>query len=798
MIEKSYFYRKSNDDQYFNYSSTRIELREYISGLTFYNPFENQKAEFAIFDKTPYDLGEVELRDHGKFSSCITVNKPIKYSNKNFDTLQQSGTISFYLGVNKLNGYSKQTIFLDKWPENMPEDDYSFTITAGRESIKPCNFHLEENATKEDVLNTILVSVDPAIFKAEVDISGDISNVIIKSVYPGEVINLTDGTYGTNLLSILDVGDKIFGCYPETDQEVLAFVNDDGRYDINVIHANLDNVSYLKVALYDGNSSLATELKTKWENDSSTLNNIEINFDYDVAYLFIDGELKDFKATNFKREFGGELWLCGTNEYPYTFDELIIFSSLTHTASFTPRTTQLTKYTSTRPYIDFFWKGNDISSTSLNQLVVNSTPNIHFILYADNQAYYYLSGSWRNSDGTFSQSNDLGTFVAKIPEFDLNNQEIFIRAFFDSDGTSPAWIENIYFELDDTSIYGDEAEAPAILVGTKEHGDELIDMYNKTLIITTDKGTTEITFDGPLTLSVNDECEVMTGCNEFVLDFDNEDILQQALNQIPVVILAYQPFTISKDILIKEILKLNENIILELGGFTMTGENTEARIILLEGAKITGNGINLERAGTYKWNGTAFAREPETIIVGTKEEFLSALENEDNVLISDETAITLSSADEFNVPSGTTITVNGKLTISDASTGHCYGVIDVYGEFINNAGLTWGWTPNGAEDNGKIIIHSGAEIYQNGTHFIGTDDAIITLTSGTLTLAYEENVLNGEATTGSITLFDPYVVAAGSTLTVKAGATITLSPAGEYWGTQRLGGSLTGNVVYEE
>jgi hypothetical protein len=798
MIDKSYFYRKASDDEYFEYSNTRIELRQYTKNLIFYNPLDNQTAEYAIFDKTPYDLGEIELKDHGTFGGCITVKKPIKYSKKNLDTLQKTGTIVFNLAINKLDGYSKETIFLDKWPTNMPEDDYSFTITAGRESIKPCNFHLKENASKEDVLNTILVAVDPSIFKAEVDISDDISNIIIKSVYPGEIIEITDGTYGVNLLSVLDVGNKIFGCYPVVDQEIITFFNnEDNKFNIKVIHANVKEVSYLKILFYNENGELKTELKSKWENDGSSLTNVEINFDYDVAYLFLDGELKDFKSTGFIREYGGELWIQGTEQYPYTFDEFFILSTLSHTASFNPRTVQLTKYTSTRPYIDFFWKGNDISLTSLNQLVVSSTPNIHFILYADNQAYYYLSGAWRQSDGTFDQSNDLGAFVAKVQEFDFNNQEIAIRAFFNSDGTSPAWIENIYFELDNTSIYGDEAESPAILVGEKEHKDDLIDVYNKTLIITTDKGATEIIFEGALTLETNDECQTMVGCNEFILDFDNEDILQQALDTIPITILNYDSLTITKNILISQTLKLNENIILNLGGFSMAGTNTDALIILQEGAKITGNGINLIKAGTYKWNNTAFIRQQEKKNVNSLQELLDTIADGDNAVIPVGTTITVGNT--FEVPAEAIITVNGILTIPATATGICYGTIDIYGTLNNLAGDDWGWNyQSGAINSGEIIIHQNANVYlKDNIYFIGNQTAKVTITSGTLNLTYLINTLNGEAYINSaIAIQDPYVVASGGILTVRTGVSIILVPQADA-GPKHFGGSLTGNVVTE-
>lgn len=805
MIEKSYFYRKASEEQYFEYSTTRIALREYIENLIFYNSFNNQTAEVAFFDKTPYELGTVELRDHGTFGACVTVKAPIKYDKKNLDTLQKTGTISFNIGINKLEGFSKQTIFLDNWPENMPEDDYSFTLTAGRESTKPVNFHLGANATKEDVLNTILVAVDPSIFKAEVDVSGDLTNVIIKSAYPGEIIDITDGTYGTNLLSILSVGNKIFGCYPiNGDQELLTFNNENNSYSIKVIHANEENESIFKVEFYNKEGELKTTLRSKWENDGSNLTNIEIDFDYDVAYLFLDGELKDFQSTNFEREFGGELWVCGTENNPYTYDEIYILSTITHTASFDTRETQLTKYTATRPYIDFFWKGNDISSDSLNQFVVSATPNIHFILYVDNQAYYYLSGAWRDSDGTFNQSNDLGTFVAKVSEFDLNNNEIAIRAFFNSDGTSPAYIENLYFELDDTSIYGDEAEAPAILVGTKKHENIPIDIYGKKLIITTDKGVTEIEFEGEYILEVNDECEVMTGCNQFILDIDAELVLQEALRQIPEVILDYEPLTVTRDILVKNKFILKKDIILDIGGNNMAGEN-DALVILQAGAKVQGNGISLTQSGTYRWLNNMWVKDAATTIVSTVEEFLAALTNGDNITVSAGSNIVLTGTD-FNVADGQLIRIDGSLTLPTGFVGSFKGMIDVYGTFDNQAyndlAQTWGWLApeNGATDVGKIVVHTGGQYKQNSNVYIGNTGAIFELKNGTFILSYAENILEGNAVLNeNVQIYDKYVITNGSSLTVEDGkefVLVGLNDPGMPTSSTHLGGSLTGNVLW--
>lgn len=115
--------------------------------------------------------------------------------------------------------------------------------------------------------------------------------------------------------------------------------------------------------------------------------------------------------------------------------------------------------------------------------------------------YYYSAGAWRQSDGTYTKSNDSYTFADYINEFTFSGKdEMFIRAFFESDGDTPAWIEDLYFTLKDDSLLGDGSTTPAILVGEKEHNDEELQIKDKTLIIQTDQGKTEITFPDNLTI----------------------------------------------------------------------------------------------------------------------------------------------------------------------------------------------------------------------------------------------------------------------------------------------------------
>ena len=95
--------------------------------------------------------------------------------------------------------------------------------------------------------------------------------------------------------------------------------------------------------------------------------------------------------------------------------------------------------TPTRPeltyngYIDYQFAGKNIAEGS--ELVVESSNNIHALISYKDQFYYYLAGSWRKSDGTYEQSNDIYTFRDRLVSFPFDGENFFVRFYFASNGS---------------------------------------------------------------------------------------------------------------------------------------------------------------------------------------------------------------------------------------------------------------------------------------------------------------------------------------------------------------------------
>src|SRR5574344_1987610 len=132
---ENYIYKTYSDETKFTADGNKIQLKEYMDNLVFYHPCSSIKAEYASTDKTGEATSQPSIYDHGKFATCLKVSSPITYNYKNFETLNNKGTISFYTGVNELQGYCYQSILASSYPSaGLPAGTYSITIQVGNNS----------------------------------------------------------------------------------------------------------------------------------------------------------------------------------------------------------------------------------------------------------------------------------------------------------------------------------------------------------------------------------------------------------------------------------------------------------------------------------------------------------------------------------------------------------------------------------------------------------------------------------------------------------------------------------------
>ena len=487
MIENWIFKQESNIDTFW-YEDRKISLREYTKDLLLYWSGEEDKAEYALFDKTPVYENLPSICSDGRFGSYSKVSSPIIFAGENLESLADNIHVSFWLAANNING--KYTIVLTK-KEDFPETltgDYSFGVQPRGEIQKQLRITLNE-ATFDDLKDTLGFEIDPS-YGIEISAVSD-NSITLKSINEGVPFSLIEGSDGTDLLSLFDIKVTSHGTVPTEDITLVSLKAENSEL----------NIKHLKDGYLQFNYSQGDILKTTyidWDNNGVDFDHVEVDIDSSVMYVFLNGELlKAVLISPIARVAEKTvLTINGNEDNIYSYEEIIIKSSLVNKEKFTPPISQLTKYDTTRPYIDFHFSGKNIFNNSLNNLVFTGSSNISLVLNYDGLFYYYNNGAWRSSDGSFIKSNDPYTFADYISEFTFTGKDdLFIRAFFDSDGDTEAYLEELYFKVSEDSIFGDGSQTAAILVGEKEfEDDDEIEIGGKGLVINTDQGSTDIVF----------------------------------------------------------------------------------------------------------------------------------------------------------------------------------------------------------------------------------------------------------------------------------------------------------------
>ena len=497
----NYIYKKEFNPWNFTADGARIQLREYQSDLLFYSPLNSYKAEFALYDNAGKFKVKPSIYTGGPFGSYFKINDYYKFDGNNIQPLEDSGRISFYLGVNKANGISSIALTDEKFPEKgLKEGEYSVRITVQDSPTSTIVLKMKDGSSFQDLKNKFLFSLDPSVYKTEVDIKSKEENkIILNSLVSNKRIEVSDGDQGLNLLDYVGIENIDYGTYPSKDITVFEI----GNLKVQHIAKDVDGIlkSYLNVIISDGENN--QEIDLPWNNNGVDLDNIEIDFDRQVIYIFINGELKKIELLNVVRAPSDkDLILRGLENEQYSFDEIIINKHVHHRENFTPRKTQLTKYSTENPYIDFYFSSAEVRDNMLLSII--DQKNCHALICDDSRYYYYNASSWRQSDGTFNKSNDFATFQNQLKDFSYSGGDFFIRVFFESNGTNLAYIEGLQYVLDDETYEDEEGNTPAVLMGEKEWSceekedgaieEERVDLIDTVLIITTDQGTTTIPF----------------------------------------------------------------------------------------------------------------------------------------------------------------------------------------------------------------------------------------------------------------------------------------------------------------
>lgn len=493
----NYIYKKPSDRDSFSANASNIELKEYMNDLVFYSPLNDlYRAEYALYDKVAKFDKKPEVFTGGPFGSYLKITDKYSFDIKNFDSIENNIRISFYLGSNKL--VNNSTIGLRKnknFPEEGLKGDFSLGVRVDGQPVSTMNLNLSKPSTVKQIKNKILFGLDPVVYPYELNSANKEEDLIVlQALYEGKRIDVYDTHDGESLLKYFDREEVEFGTAPNFDNTVFEFRNLKLQHIRNTVDGNAK--SFLRVTIGGEENQI---IEFPWNNDAIKLDNIEIDIDDNLIYIYVNGNVKVVEVLNNKLDKSSDktLTLSGDNNCQYSFDELIINKSCIHTKSFELDDKQLTKYSTKKPYIDYYF---DISTLKDGMtLSTLAQSGIHCCLCNDGKYYYYSTGAWRQASGNFNNTNDWYTFSEKLKEYNFNGNELFIRCFFVSDGVTLSYLNVPYFEMEDEFYEDKEGNTSAILIGTKEwsiDGEPLKeDLAGKSLIITTDKGTSNIEFE---------------------------------------------------------------------------------------------------------------------------------------------------------------------------------------------------------------------------------------------------------------------------------------------------------------
>ena len=466
MIKETFRRIEFSDEQKFVKTDNKIELKEYTDDLLFLLNFNGTfNAEYSFDSPTPTITGNPEIADFDAFgfTQHCNLKGSLTYIKENFSQLTNEGTISFWLSPGFDNAQGEQT-FVQEEPNVISLSAlYGFEIFIDGVSQGKYSFTLNPNDTKAEVFNGISTVLSTNNIEATTEYATD-GRIKIKTTQIGKFVEIKDSDE-VNVNSLIDlmggVEEPILPNGPTTAIEFFKLQNANNKNSISLTHTT---DSHILLRLYDKDGNLVIDEDTGvWSSITTNYYNFELNFNDNIGQFFIDGKLKSVFITNFSREaVDTELVLQGIDDTDYhKIDEVIIKTTYTHNKNFEPATEPLMRYATDKPYIDIFFD-NGFKEQEVKDIIIKaSQTGTHYVVKIANTWYYYASSAWRISDGSFNQSNTIAEIEAHFAELYFNeNYDLEIRVFFESDGNTQVWIDEISIIIEEGS------SSSATIVGT--------------------------------------------------------------------------------------------------------------------------------------------------------------------------------------------------------------------------------------------------------------------------------------------------------------------------------------------
>lgn len=347
----------------------------------------------------------------------------------------------------------------------------------------PTTISLSTTDTMSNIFNKIVSALSAAPVLVSILTAG---NIQIESNVDGASILITSPTTGQDLLQILGgVNNPELPNGPTVDTVIAEFSN--GINNVNKISITHTTNSHIKIGMWDSTGIQKVNFDIgEWTNFPIYWYAFELDWNTTIGQFYIDGEMKAVFPTAFTRGNTTDFIIRSATTDFYRFDELIIYDKYKNNQNYSVPTLALTPYSADNPYIDVDF-GSGYLDSEVTDILINSSSGCSFIIKTGNTLYYYYSGAWRESDGTYSQSITAATLETKFTDLYFDESaDITIRVFFSSDGLTLQWIDEI------SIITSQTQESAATITGTVEICNTVNLVAEQHVIITTDQGTTEV------------------------------------------------------------------------------------------------------------------------------------------------------------------------------------------------------------------------------------------------------------------------------------------------------------------
>lgn len=474
-----------SDETLFDTVDNKIALKRYKDNLLFYSSFDDTlNATFSIGNSVPVTTGTNSTENFGVFAQNVNLQGSITYLYDNFVDLTTEGTIKFRLKTLFNNGICSQTSIASMG--TITTQTYTFDVYINGIIDRTCSVSLVSGMTLSQVLGAMVTPENLGSSTVEV-VDIPTNKIKFYSAVAGDYIEVKNS--GTNSLLTLFGGmnNSVLPNGPITNTTLLSFTNGTNNNNkIELIHTTTSN---LIIKMYDKDGVLIVNKDFGiFSNSYYSFYSFAITWTSNLLILFIDGRI--FGVESFddldRRDITTKLILTGTSIDSYRIDEFIIYSTAQDFKNYTVETTALTPYETNNPYIDINF-GTGYGEDEVKDLNLVCSSNCSFVVKIGSTWYYYFSGSWRISDGTFSQSSSPGIMETKFRDLFFNaDASLYFRIYFSSDG-------NTECVLDELSIIMEQGdEQPAVVIGSVNLTTPVNLTTNNKITIATNLGTTVV------------------------------------------------------------------------------------------------------------------------------------------------------------------------------------------------------------------------------------------------------------------------------------------------------------------